>query len=39
LLKARIEKSNPGRALTADQTNRLNRLEAIASQLKHGENL
>ena len=33
LLKERIEKANPRRNLTAEETKRLNKLEAIADKL------
>jgi len=39
LLQERIEKANPRRKLTAEETKRLNRLEAIADKLKRGENV
>ena len=39
LLKERIEKANPRRELTADETKRLNKLEGIADKLKRGENV
>jgi len=39
LLKERIEKVNPRRDLTADETKRLSKLEAIADKLKRGENV
>ena len=39
LLQERIEKANPRRELTAEETKRLNKLEAIADKLKHGENV
>lgn len=39
LLQERIEKANPRRKLTAEQTKRLNKLEAIADRLKRGENV
>ena len=38
LLKERIEKTNPCRELTAQETKRLAKLEAIAEKLKRGEN-
>ena len=39
LLKERIEKTNPCRELTALETKRLAKLEAIAEKLKRGENV
>jgi hypothetical protein len=39
LLKERIEKSNPRRELTAEETKRLKKLQAIAIKLKRGENV
>lgn len=39
LLQKRIEKVNPRRNLTADETKRLAKLEAIADNLKRGENV
>lgn len=39
LLKKRIEKANPRRKLSAEETKRLNKLEAIADKLKCGENV
>jgi|TARA_Y100000031_G_scaffold144709_1_gene176508 hypothetical protein len=39
LLKERIKKANPRRELTAEETKRLNKLEAIADKLKRGENV
>lgn len=39
LLKERIEKANPRRELTAEETKRLCKLEAIAGKLKCGENV
>jgi len=39
LLKERIEKANPCRQLAAEETKRLNKLEAIADKLKRGENV
>ena len=39
LLQERIEKCNPRRQLTAEETKRLNKLEAIAEKLKRGENV
>ena len=37
LLQERIEKGNLRRGLTAEETKRLNKLEAIADMLKLGE--
>jgi len=37
LLQERIEKANPRRELTAEETMCLNKLEAIAEKLKRGE--
>ena len=39
LLQERIEKANPRSELTADETKRLAKLEAIAEKLKRGENV
>ena len=39
LLQERIDKENPRRNLTAEETKRLNKLEAIADKLKRGENV
>ena len=39
LLQQRIEKVNPRRKLTTEETKRLNKLEAIADKLKRGENV
>ncbi|MDA9870979.1 hypothetical protein N9D35_04265 [Gammaproteobacteria bacterium] len=39
LLQERIEKANPRRELTAEETKRLARLEAIAEKLKRGEHV
>ena len=39
LLQERIEKENPRRELTAEETKRLTKLEAIADKLKRGENV
>ena len=39
LLQERIEKANPRRQLTAEETKRLNKLEVIAYKLKRGENV
>ena len=39
LLQERIEKADPRRNLTADETKRLAMLEAIADKLKRGENV
>ena len=38
-LQKRIEKANPRRELTAEETNRLRKLEAMADKLKRGENV
>ncbi|MDB2475075.1 hypothetical protein N9W86_03415 [Amylibacter sp.] len=38
-LQERIEKANPRRQLTAEETKRLGKLEAIADKLKRGENV
>jgi hypothetical protein len=38
-LQERIEKANPRRQLTAEETKRLGKLEAIAEKLKRGENV
>ena len=38
-LQERIEKTNPRRELTAAETKRLKKLEAIADKLKRGENV
>ena len=38
LLQKRIQKSNPRRKLTAEETKRLTKLEGIADKLKRGEN-
>ena len=38
-LNERIEKANPRRKLTAEETKRLAKLEAIAGKLKRGENV
>ncbi len=38
LLKERIEKANPRRKLSAEETKRLSKLEGIADKLKRGEN-
>jgi len=35
----RIEKANPRRTLTAEETKRFAKLEAIADKLKRGENV
>ena len=37
LLSERIEKTNPRRELTAEETKRLHKLERIAYKLKRGE--
>ena len=39
MLQERIEKTNQRRELTAEETKRLNKLEAIADKLKRGENV
>ena len=39
LLRERVEKSNPRRKLTAEETKRLAKLETIADKLKRGENV
>ena len=39
LLQERIEKANSRRELTAEETKRLAKLEAIADKLKRGENV
>jgi tetratricopeptide (TPR) repeat protein len=39
LLQERIEKANPRRKLTSEETKRLRKLEAIADKLKRGENV
>ena len=39
LLHERIDKANPRRELTAQETKRLKKLAAIAKKLKHGENV
>ncbi len=39
LLKQRIEKSNPRRKLTTEETKRLAKLEANAEKLRRGENV
>ena len=39
LLKERIEKANPRRELTNEETKRLRKLEVIADKLKRGENV
>ena len=36
-LQERIEKANPRRELTAEETKRLNKLEGIADKLKRGK--
>jgi hypothetical protein len=38
-LKERIEKTNPRRELTTEETKRLKKLEGIADKLKRGENV
>jgi len=39
VLQERIEKANPRHELTAEETKRLAKLEAIAEKLKHGKNV
>ena len=39
LLQERIDKANPRRKLTAEESKRLNKLEGIAAKLKRGENV
>jgi hypothetical protein len=39
LLKERIEKANPRRELTTEETKRLRKLERIADKLRRGENV
>ncbi len=39
LLQERIEKANPRRELTAEETKRLNKFKGIADKLKRGENV
>ena len=39
LLQERIEKVNPRRKLTTEETKRLNKLEGRADKLKRGENV
>jgi len=39
LLQERIEKANPRRKLTTEETKRLAKLEATAEKLKRGENV
>ena len=39
MLQERIDKENPRRNLTAEETKRLSKLEAIADKLKRGENV
>ena len=39
LLQERIDKTNPWRELTSEETKRLAKLEAIAEKLKRGENV
>jgi len=39
LLQGRIEKANPRRELTTEETKRLKKLEGIADKLKCGENV
>ena len=39
LLQEKVAKANPRRQLSAQETKRLDKLEAIADQLKRGENV
>lgn len=39
LLQARMDKTNPRRQLTSEETKRLTKLETIADKLKRGENV
>ena len=39
LLQERVEKANPRRELTNEETKRLRKLEGIADKLKRGENV
>ena len=39
LVRERIDKANPRRNLTTEETKRLAKLEAIADKLKRGENV
>lgn len=39
LLQGRIEKANPRRDLSTEESKRLNKLEAIADKLKRGKNV
>ena len=39
LIQERIDKANPRRELTAEESKRLNKLETIADKLKRGENV
>jgi hypothetical protein len=39
LLQERMDKANPRRKLTSDETKRLTKLESIAAKLKRGENV
>ena len=39
LLKERIDKANPSRELTTEETKRVRKLEAIADKLKRGKNV
>jgi len=39
LLQEQIEKANPRRKLSAEETKRLNKLEGIAEKLKQGDNV
>ena len=38
-LQERIDKTNPRRALSAEEERRLSKLESIATKLKDGENV
>jgi hypothetical protein len=39
VLQERIDKANPPRELTAEETKRLSKLEGISDRLKRGENV
>ena len=39
MLKERVEKANPRRQLTTDDTKRLSKLESITTKLRRGENV
>ena len=39
LIEGHLDKANPRRTLTAEESNRLSKLEAIADKLKRGENV